>query len=83
VHASALETLRRRAARDLERLAVYYAGLDAEMAGAAERARTDQERARRREKWAGLPTDLESRREQVRIRIRPRLAARSLGGRTA
>lgn len=76
VHASALETLRRRGARDLERLAEYYASLDTEMAQAAERARTDDERARRQAKWAALPADLDSRREEVRMRIRPRLAAR-------
>lgn len=75
-HAGALGTLRRRAVRDLERLAEYYAGLDAEMARAAERARTDAERRRRHQKWAALPADLESRRQQIRMRVQPRLAAR-------
>lgn len=75
LHASALETLRRRASRDLERLVDYYRGLDIEMARAVERARSDDERDRRRTKWAALPADLANRREQLRTRIRPRLAA--------
>jgi hypothetical protein len=77
-HAVALETVRRRARRDLERMADYYAGLDAEMAKAVQRARSPDERARRAAKWAALPTDLEARRTQLRARIRPRLAARIL-----
>ncbi|MBI4538406.1 MAG: hypothetical protein HY704_02695 [Gemmatimonadetes bacterium] len=76
VHVGALETLRRRARRDLEGMAEYYASLDAEMAKAAARARSDEERLRRYAKWAALPGDLDSRREQLRLRIRPRLAAR-------
>lgn len=78
LHAAGLETLRRRAQRDLERMADYYASLDAEMAKAVRRARTDDERARRAAKWAALPADLEARRAQLRVRIRPRLAARVL-----
>lgn len=76
VHRSAFETLHRRARRDLERLADYFASLDAEMAKAVDRARSDDERSRRYAKWAALPADLEARREQLRVRIRPRLAAR-------
>lgn len=79
VQKGALETLRRRARRDLERMAEYYASLDAEMAKAAKRARSDDERSRRRTKWAALPADLETRREQLRVRIRPRIAARVVG----
>jgi len=75
VHAGALETLRRRARRDLERMAEYYASLDAEMAKAAQRARSEEERARRRAKWAALPADLTGRREQLRVRMQPRLSA--------
>ena len=55
--AGALETLRRRARRDLERMAEYYASLDAEMANATERARADGERLRRRAKWEALAAD--------------------------
>lgn len=76
VHAGALDTLRRRARRDLERMAEYYASLDAEMAKAAQRARSHDQRSRRYAKWAALAAELESRREQLRVRIRPRLAAR-------
>jgi hypothetical protein len=76
VLAGALETLRRRARRDLERMADYYASLDAEMAKAAERARTEEERSRRHAKRAALPGDLAARREQLRSRMRPPLAAR-------
>lgn len=74
LHAGALQTLRRRATRDLDRLAEYYAGLNSEMAQAVERARGDDERGRRYAKWAALRVDLEARREQVRVRLRPRLA---------
>lgn len=74
--ASALETLRRRARRDLERMAEYYASLDFEMGKAAERARSAEERSRRMAKRAALPADLAQRREQLRARMRPRLAAR-------
>ena len=77
-HAVALETVRRRARRDLERMADYYTGLDREMAKAMQRARSPEERARRAAKWAALPADLEARRAQLRVRIRPRLAARLL-----
>jgi hypothetical protein len=76
LHASGLEALRRRARRDLERMAEYYASLDAEMAKATGRARSADERARRLVKRAALPADLDARREQLRARIRPRLAAR-------
>jgi hypothetical protein len=76
VLSSALETLRRRALRDLERMAEFYASLDVEMVKAAERARSPEERSRRLAKRAALPTDLAQRREQLRARMRPRLAAR-------
>jgi len=72
----ALETLARRAQRDLERMAEYYASLDAEMARATERARADDERQRRRAKWQALATDLAARRGQLRERMRGRLAAK-------
>jgi len=74
----AFETLRRRARRDLERLADYYASLDREMAKAAQRARSEEERGRRLAKRSGLPAELVARREQLRARMRPRLAARIL-----
>jgi hypothetical protein len=76
VHAAALGTLERRARRDIERLAEYYASLDAEMRKAAQRARSDKERVRREAKAAALPADLASRRDQLALRIRPRLSAR-------
>jgi hypothetical protein len=76
VLSGALETLRRRARRDLERMAEFYASLDFEMAKAAERARSPEERSRRLAKRAALPADLAQRREQLRTRMRPRLAAR-------
>jgi hypothetical protein len=76
VLAGALETLKRRARRDLERMAEYYTSLDADMARAAERARSEEERARRLAKRAALPADLAARREQLRTRMRPRLSAR-------
>lgn len=72
----ALETLGRRARRDLERMAEYYASLDAEMAKAVQRARSNDERSRRAAKWAALPADLEIRRRQLQVRIRPRVGAR-------
>jgi len=72
--AGALETLGRRAARDLERMAEYYASLDREMAAAAGRARSEEERARRRQKRAGLAAELEARRAQLRERMRARVA---------
>lgn len=81
LHASAIETLRRRASRDLEHLAEYYRGLDGEMAKAVDRARSEDERSRRRTKWAALPADLDNRRDQLRTRIRPRLAARLIAAR--
>jgi len=74
--AGALDTLRRRARRDLERMAEYYASLDAEMANATERARADGERLRRRAKWEALAADLATRRGQLRERVRARLSAR-------
>jgi hypothetical protein len=78
LHAVALESLRRRARRDLERMADYYASLDAEMAKAARRARSADERARRQAKWASLAADLATRREQLRVRMQPRLTAQLL-----
>jgi hypothetical protein len=75
----ALETLRRRARRDLERMAEYYASLDAEMAKATRRARSEDERARRRGKRATLAGDLEARRAQLRERLRARLTAAPVG----
>ena len=75
-HAAAIETLRRRARRDLERMAEYFASLDAEMAKAATRARSAPERARRAAKWAALAADLASKRAQLAARMRPRLSAR-------
>jgi plasmid stabilization system protein ParE len=74
--AGALDTLRRRARRDLERIADYYASLDAEMARAAERARSEDERARRVAKRAALAAELAGRRAQARDRMRARLAGR-------
>jgi hypothetical protein len=73
--AGALDTLRRRASRDLERMADYYASLDVEMARAIERARTDDERARRLAKRRALAADLAARRGQLRERMRARLSA--------
>lgn len=73
--ASALDAIGRRARRDLGRVAEYYASLDAEMARAAARARSEDERARRAAKRALLPDELGAR----RVQIRDRLAAR-IGG---
>jgi hypothetical protein len=78
--AGALETLRRRAVRDLERMAEYFASLDREMAAAVGRARSEEERARRRLKRRGLSTALAERRAQVRERMRPRLTASLVAG---
>jgi hypothetical protein len=79
LHYMALEALQQRGHRDLERMADYYASLDSEMARAAERTRSEAERKRRLAKWSALAADLESRREQLRVRMRPRLGARILG----
>lgn len=73
-----LEALRQRGYRDLERMAEYYGSLDADMAKSADRVRSGEERARRQAKWAALPADLDGRRDQLRARIQPRLAARLL-----
>ena len=73
--AGALASVERRARRDLERLADYYASLDDEMRSAERRARSAEERARRAAKRAALPDDLAARRAQIAERIRPRLAA--------
>jgi len=73
--ASALDAVQRRARRDLERLADYYASLDEEMRTAEQRARSPDERARRAAKRAALPDDLAARRAQIAERIRARLAA--------
>jgi hypothetical protein len=75
-----LSAVRRRARRDLERLAEYYRSLDHEMAQAVRRARADDERARRETKRAGLPDDLAARRVQLRDRMRVRLSLRVLAG---
>lgn len=71
---SALDGVQRRANRDLERLHEYFASLDAEMAQAAARARTAEERARREHKRAALPEDLAARRAQLSRRFSPRLS---------
>ena len=71
----ALEAIARRARRDLLRMADYYASLDAEMARAADRARSPEERARRDAKRRLLPQELEARRAQVRERLAARLGA--------
>jgi hypothetical protein len=76
----ALETLRRRGARDLERMAEYFASLDRDMAAAALRARSEQERLRRREKRRGLAVELRERRAQVRERMRARVSAALVSG---
>ncbi len=73
--AGALEALKRRARRDLERMAEYYAGLYADMNQAARRARSDAERARRLAKLEALASDLDARRRQLRERLRPRVFA--------
>ena len=70
----AIETIARRGRRDLERMAAYYASLDAEMAEAVRRARRDDERERRRSKRAALPADLAARRAQLCERLKPRLS---------
>ena len=77
--AGALDTIRRRARRDLEQMAEYYASLDAEMAKAVERARADDERARRLAKRETLAGDLAARRGQLRERMRARLSVRIVG----
>lgn len=71
----AIESVRRRVQRDLERMADFYASLDEEMRVAERRARSAEERARRAAKRAALPEDLAARRAQVIERVRPRLAA--------
>jgi len=73
--AVALAAVQRRVRRDLERMAEYYASLDAEMAAAARRARLAEERERRAVKRAALADDLAARRSQLRERTRPRLSA--------
>ncbi|HSP98656.1 MAG TPA: hypothetical protein VL049_15650 [Candidatus Dormibacteraeota bacterium] len=73
--AGAIEAVRRRLHRDLERMADFYASLDEEMRAAERRARHPEERARRAAKRAALPDDLAARRAQVVERVRPRLAA--------
>jgi hypothetical protein len=72
---AALEAIRRRAQRDLARMAEYYASLDTEMARAAERARSEDERARRWAKRAMLADELAARRAQVRERLSARVSA--------
>jgi hypothetical protein len=78
--AGAFETLHRRAVRDLERLAEYFASLDRDMAAAVERARSEEERSRRRLKLQGLVEELGERRAQVRERMRARLSAAFVAG---
>lgn len=73
--AGAIEAVRRRLHRDLERMADFYASLDEEMRGAEHRARHPEERARRAAKRRALPDELAARRAQVVERVRPRLAA--------
>ena len=73
--AGALQAIRRRARRDLLRIADYYTSLDAEMARAAGRARSPDERARRAAKRALLPEELDARRAQLRERLRARIGA--------
>jgi hypothetical protein len=73
--ASALEAIGRRARRDLLRMGEYYASLDADMARAIGRARSDDERARRGAKRALLPDELAARRMQLRERLAARLSA--------
>jgi len=70
----ALGAIARRGRRDLERMAAYYASLDAEMTEAVRRARRDDERERRRIKRAALPADLAARRAQLCERLKPRLS---------
>jgi hypothetical protein len=73
--AGALETLERRARRDLARVAAYYTSLDVEMARAVSRVRSDQERARRIAKRALLPEEVVVRCNQVRERLAARVGA--------
>ncbi len=73
--AGALTAIARRARRDLLRLGDYYASLDAEMAQAIGRARSDDERTRRAAKRAMLPDELQARRSQLGERLSARLAA--------
>jgi len=70
----ALDAIGRRARRDLTRMAEYYASLDIEMARAVERARSEDERARRRAKRALLTDELAARRVQVRERLSARVS---------
>jgi hypothetical protein len=76
---SALDSVKRRASRDLERLHEYFASLDKEMAHAARRARSPEERARREQKRAALSDDLGARRAQLTRRLSPRLSAHLVG----
>ena len=80
VLARSLETLRRRAVRDLERIAEYFASLDRDMSAAVERARSEEERARRRLKRQGLAAELGERRAQLRERMRARLSVSLVAG---
>jgi hypothetical protein len=70
-----METLRRRANRDLESLAEYYRSLDREMEEAVGRARAAEERGRRIAKWRALEGELSRSRDELHRRIRPRLGA--------
>jgi hypothetical protein len=71
----AFESVRRRLHRDLESMADFYRGLDADMAAAVRRVRSADERQRREAKRAALGADLSARREQLRERTRLRFSA--------
>jgi len=71
----ALDAVQRRARRDMERMADYYASLDREMEHAARRTRRPDERARREGKRQALVADLAARRAQLRERLQPRLSS--------
>ena len=73
--AGALAAIGRRAQRDLGRIAEYYTSLDAEMARAVGRVRSDDERQRRLAKRALLPDELAARRAQLRERLSARVHA--------
>lgn len=72
--AGAFESVRRRLSRDLESMADFYRGLDSDMAAAARRARSDEERQRRNAKRGALGADMAARRGQLRERTRLRLS---------
>ena len=72
--AGAFESVRRRLSRDLESMADFYRGLDSDMAAAARRARSDEERQRRNAKRGALGVDMAARRGQLRERTRLRLS---------